>query len=254
MCDSGSACGRAADRQSAGAGRYRSAELFSELAVPATKLAGKTHVLRCLAQGLVRRVRGGANFGGLAGLLRQNNHQATATSGDLFRPDSGCASDEGDGALAAQNSVLTQIARPYASALFDLAQAEDQLDAVEAGLDAIAALAGESADFARFLRSPVISADEQGARRSRRSWPRPRPTRPSPISSSVVARNGRLFALPADHHGVPRAAPPKARGEVTADVTSAAPLTGCAGHGPRRDAQGRRSARPSRSTNMSIPA
>ena len=36
--------------------------------------------------------------------------------------------------MAEQNSVLTQIARPYAAALFDLAQSEGSVDQVEAGL------------------------------------------------------------------------------------------------------------------------
>jgi len=46
--------------------------------------------------------------------------------------------------LAAQNSVLTQIARPYASALFDLAESENQLAQVETGLSDISRLIGES--------------------------------------------------------------------------------------------------------------
>ncbi|HHY49154.1 MAG TPA: F0F1 ATP synthase subunit delta, partial [Alphaproteobacteria bacterium] len=55
--------------------------------------------------------------------------------------------------------MLVQIARPYAQALFDLAQGENTLDPVEEGLVAVARLSSESPDFARFLRSPVISAD-----------------------------------------------------------------------------------------------
>ena len=59
--------------------------------------------------------------------------------------------------MAEQNSVLTQIARPYAAALFDLSQSEGSVDAVESGLVEIQKLAGESDDFRRFLRSPVIA-------------------------------------------------------------------------------------------------
>ena len=36
--------------------------------------------------------------------------------------------------MAAQDSVLSQIARPYASALFDLAKADNSVAAVEQGL------------------------------------------------------------------------------------------------------------------------
>ena len=53
----------------------------------------------------------------------------------------------------------------------------------------------------------------------------------------VVARNGRLFALPAIIAAF-RALAAKARGEVSADVTSAAPLTPRAGRQSRRDAEG----------------
>ena len=63
--------------------------------------------------------------------------------------------------MAAQNSVLTQIARPYASALFDLAESENQLASVETSLSDVSRLIGESADFSRFLRSPVIAGDDK---------------------------------------------------------------------------------------------
>ena len=124
--------------------------------------------------------------------------------------------------MAAQNSVLTQIARPYASALFDLASSENQLASVETSLSDVTRLIGESADFSRFLRSPVISAD----------------TKASALDAllakaqtnvlvgnflRLVARNGRLFALDAIIVGF-RDLAAAARGEVTADVTSAAPL------------------------------
>ena len=63
--------------------------------------------------------------------------------------------------MAAQDSVLTQIARPYASALFDIANSSNSIPQVEAGLTAIASLAADSQDFSRFLRSPVINADQK---------------------------------------------------------------------------------------------
>lgn len=125
--------------------------------------------------------------------------------------------------MAAQNSVLVQIAKPYASALFDLAQSENQLDAVEAGLKSINDLIGQSDEFARFLRSPVIQADvKAGAVDAILAKVQVQPVVANLLK--VVARNGRLFALPAIIDGFIALAA-KARGEISADVTSAAPLT-----------------------------
>jgi F-type H+-transporting ATPase subunit delta len=125
--------------------------------------------------------------------------------------------------LAEQASVLTQIARPYASALFDLAVEQGRIDAVEESLVALGRLAAEDADFARFLRSPVIGADAKAAALE----PVLARLSPDPAVANflrVVARNGRLFALPAIIAAF-RERAAKARGETSAEVTSAVPLT-----------------------------
>ncbi len=125
--------------------------------------------------------------------------------------------------MAAQNSVLTHIARPYASALFDLAQSENQLAQVETGLSDISRLIGESDDFSRYLRSPVISGDVKAAALDAI-------LAKAQINAllanflRLVAKNGRLFALDSII-AVFRELAAAARGEVTAEVTSAAPLT-----------------------------
>jgi len=125
--------------------------------------------------------------------------------------------------LAAQDSVLTQIARPYASALFDLAKADDSVAAVEQGLDKLLALANESPDFARFLRSPVINTEEKAqAMHVLLSKANPHTTVGNFVK--VVARSGRLFALPAIIAAFKERAAGH-RGEVTADVTSAVALS-----------------------------
>jgi len=125
--------------------------------------------------------------------------------------------------LAAQNSVLTQIARPYASALFDLASSENQLASVETSLSDVSRLIGESADFARFLRSPIISGDEKaGALDALLAKATTNPLVANFLK--LVAQNGRLFALDAIIVSF-RELAAAARGEVTAEVTSAAPLT-----------------------------
>jgi ATP synthase, F1 delta subunit len=125
--------------------------------------------------------------------------------------------------LAAQNSVLTQIARPYASALFDLAKSENQLAQVETGLSDISRLIGESEDFSRYLRSPVIPADVKASALDALLGK----AKVNPLVGNflrIVARNGRLFAL--DQIIVAfRELAAADRGETTADVTSAAPLT-----------------------------
>lgn len=125
--------------------------------------------------------------------------------------------------MSAQNSVLVHIARPYASALFDLASSEGKVPAVESGLDAVSRLIAESADFQRFLRSPVITTDEKAvALDAVLGKTAVEPTVANTLR--VVARNGRLFAVPAIIAQFKELAA-KARGEVAADVTSAAPLT-----------------------------
>ncbi len=125
--------------------------------------------------------------------------------------------------MAAQNSVLTQIARPYASALFDLAESENQLASVETSLSDVSRLIGESADFARFLRSPVITADTKAQALDALLGK----AKTNPLVGNflrLIAKNGRLFALDAIIAGF-RELAAKARGEITADVTSAAPLS-----------------------------
>lgn len=125
--------------------------------------------------------------------------------------------------MAAQNSVLTQIARPYASALFDIASEEGSVDAVEAGLVSLNALIGESADFQRFLRSPVINAEQKAAAVDAiLARANVHPTIGKVVK--VVARNGRLFILPALIAAF-REKAAEARGEVKAEVTSATPLS-----------------------------
>jgi F-type H+-transporting ATPase subunit delta len=119
--------------------------------------------------------------------------------------------------------VLVQIARPYAQALFDIAQGDNSLDAVEQGLVSISSLAAESADFSRFLRSPVISAEAKSAAVATiLKQAKVNPTVANFVR--VVAANGRLFALTAIIKAF-RDLAAKERGEISADVTSAVPLS-----------------------------
>ena len=125
--------------------------------------------------------------------------------------------------MSATLSVLSQIARPYAAALFDLANDTKTIEKTEADLDALAALIAESDDFSRFLSSPAISAETK------------RDTLDALLEKiglselvantlRLIARNNRLFTLPAMIAAF-KAMAADARGEVSADVTSAAPLS-----------------------------
>lgn len=125
--------------------------------------------------------------------------------------------------MAAQNSVVAHIAQPYANALYDLASEQGHVDAIEADLKAISGLVNESSDFARFLRSPVIPGDDKAVAMNAILS---RINAGTVVANfiKVVARNGRLFALPAIIAAF-RTLAAKARGEVSAEVTSAAPLS-----------------------------
>ncbi len=124
--------------------------------------------------------------------------------------------------MAEQSGVLAQIARPYAAALFDLAKSENSVEAVEQGLDRLMALANESPDFSRFLRSPVINAEEKLVA-MHAVLERAKPHTTVGDFVKVVARNGRLFALPTIIAVFKQMAAGH-RGEVSAEVTSATPL------------------------------
>ena len=49
----------------------------------------------------------------------------------------------------------------YASALFDLADDANAIDGVSADLDGLSALINDSDDFMRFIKSPVLSREDQ---------------------------------------------------------------------------------------------
>ena len=111
----------------------------------------------------------------------------------------------------------------YASALFELADDKQQLDAVADELKQLNALVGESADLRHLISSPVIAGDQQakamasileqaGAGDLTRRF------------VLVVANNRRLFALPQIIRAY-LAELSRRRGEVTAEVTAAQALT-----------------------------
>ena len=118
--------------------------------------------------------------------------------------------------------IRATLAGRYASALFDLAHDERQIDAVGRSLDALGQALLDSSDFAELVDSPLVSRDEAGEAFAALG--------PQfgldPITTNflgVVARNGRKNQLTAIIRDFRRLAADH-RGETTADVITARPL------------------------------
>jgi len=118
--------------------------------------------------------------------------------------------------------IRASLAGRYASALFDLARDQRQIESVGKSLDAIGQALLDSKDLAELVSSPLVSRDEAG-----KAFAALAPELGlDPITANflgVLARNGRKNEL----RGVIRAFRRLAaehRGEVTAEVTTARPL------------------------------
>lgn len=119
--------------------------------------------------------------------------------------------------------MMASMAGRYAAALFDLAKEERQLPQVEADLRSFQAMLEESADLRRLIRSPVIAADDQ-ARALDAILAKAGVSSLTANFFKLIARNRRLFAV-GDMMREFRALLARERGEVSADVASAHPLT-----------------------------
>lgn len=126
--------------------------------------------------------------------------------------------------MATDEPLLAGVAGRYASALFELASEQNKLSEVERDLATFQRLHDESPDLARLVRSPVISGDDQ-ARALTAILDRVGAGALAQNFFKLIARNRRLFAAP-DMIRAFRTLAAKARGEVTAEVASAHPLTG----------------------------
>lgn len=114
-------------------------------------------------------------------------------------------------------------AERYAQALFELAKDESSLDTVANDLAALVALIGENKDLARLVNSPVIGREQKaaamaeilekaGAAQLVRNF------------VGLAARNRRLFLLPQIGKAFSQLLA-KHRGEISAEVKTAHPLT-----------------------------
>jgi F-type H+-transporting ATPase subunit delta len=118
--------------------------------------------------------------------------------------------------------IRANLAGRYASALFDLARDERQIDAVGRSLDVLAQALLDSKDFAELIESPLVTREE-AAKAFAALAPK---LGLDPITTNflgVLARNGRKRELRAIVRLFRRIAA-EHRGEVIAEVTTARPL------------------------------
>ena len=125
--------------------------------------------------------------------------------------------------VAETASISLSIAGRYAQALFDLAKEDGALKALESDADALGAVLTESPELAAMVASPVVNRKEQAAAIAAVA---------DEMGLGVLAKNTlalmaqkhRLFVLPQLVQDL-KSRIATEKGEVTADVTSAAVLT-----------------------------
>jgi F-type H+-transporting ATPase subunit delta len=124
--------------------------------------------------------------------------------------------------LASETTGVTGLAERYAAALFNLADERRMLDEVASDLRELRAMLQASGDLVRLIRSPMLSREQQGSAigvLAERAGLAPLVR----DFLAVVARNRRLFAVPAMIEAF-LAELAARRGEATAQVTAAQPL------------------------------
>jgi F-type H+-transporting ATPase subunit delta len=125
--------------------------------------------------------------------------------------------------VATDEPMMAGMAGRYAGALFELAASQNATAAVEADLNTFDQMLTDSEDLTRLVRSPVISAHEQ-AKALSAILKKAGAGELTQNFFSVLAQNRRLFAA-GDIIRTFRSLAAKARGEVTAEVTSAVALS-----------------------------
>jgi len=118
--------------------------------------------------------------------------------------------------------IRASLAGRYASALFDLARDQKQIESVGKSLEALGQALVDSKDFNELVTSPLVSREEAG-----KAFAAIAPNlRLDPITTNfigVLARNGRKQQLRPVIRAFRRLAA-EHRGETTADVITARPL------------------------------
>ncbi len=125
--------------------------------------------------------------------------------------------------MATADSIMASMPGRYAGALFGLANEQGELAKVESDLDTFQAIYEASDDFKRLVKSPVFSSDEQ----QKALQAVLKTTDIGGLASNfflLIAKNRRLSAA-TDIIKAFKALSADARGEITAQVTSAIPLS-----------------------------
>ena len=124
--------------------------------------------------------------------------------------------------METSGGIRASLAGRYASALFDLARDQKQIDSVGRSLDALHQALVDSKDFAELVESPLVSRDEAGKAMAAIA--------PQlgldPITANfvgVLARNGRKSQLQPVIRAFRRLSA-EHRGETIAEVVTARPL------------------------------
>ena len=125
--------------------------------------------------------------------------------------------------MAGTDPIISGMAGRYANALFELALDNKAVDAIKADLDRFDALVGENPDLSRLVRSPVFDADEQ-LRALAAVLDKAGIAGLAANFLRVVTTNRRLFAV-RDMIRAYRALVARHKGEVTAQITVAEPLS-----------------------------
>jgi len=125
--------------------------------------------------------------------------------------------------VASKQTDVSGVAGRYAAALFELAQERSEIDAVGEELSQLLTLIDESADFRRFLQSPLFSRDEQSKAMAAIVEKGGMSTLVGNVLG-VIASKRRLFALE-DIIRAYQALVSAHRGEIAAEVTTAQPLS-----------------------------
>ena len=124
----------------------------------------------------------------------------------------------------ADESNASNLGGRYAQALFDLANEQKAVAAVEADLKSLKAALADSRDLKVLLASPAFSAEDKGEGLGAiAAQAKFHPTTQKFLG--LLAANGRAAALGEVIVGF-EALSAKARGAVSAEVTTAVPLTG----------------------------
>ena len=124
--------------------------------------------------------------------------------------------------METSGGIRASLAGRYASALFDLARDQRQIDSVSRSLEALGQALLDSKDFAELVDSPLVSRDE-AAKTFASLAPQIGVDAITGNFLGVLARNGRKGQLRAVIRAFKRLAA-EHRGETTADVITARPL------------------------------